>query len=68
MKDYELPPNYAATGPASEKDCPTITIPNLLKQTLAQHADKPALRVERVGGTKEGGKRTRNHPSRVCCT
>ena len=54
MKDYEHPVNYAKSGPASEKDTPTTTIPALLKTAVEKYGAKPALRVEREGGKKDG--------------
>jgi long-chain-fatty-acid--CoA ligase ACSBG len=45
---------FAKKGPASEAECPATTIPNLFKVAAEKYADKPALRVERVGGVKNG--------------
>jgi len=53
-KDYEHPINYAETGPASEKENPTTTIPALLRAAAETNGDKAAMRVEREGGKPNG--------------
>lgn len=41
-------------GPASEKENPTTTIPELLRKAAETMGDKPAMRVEREGGRADG--------------
>ncbi len=53
---------FAKTGLGSEEVCPAMTLPEMLRKAVANHGDKPALRVERPlpklikpGHAEEGG-------------
>jgi long-chain-fatty-acid--CoA ligase ACSBG len=45
--DALVPPRCANEGPASEDDCPVMTLPQFLQKAATKSPDKPAMKVER---------------------
>ena len=54
-RNATLPIRYAAKGPASEKECPAMTVTQCFKKAASMHPDKDALVIEE-GVEWAGGK------------